>query len=130
MEIRFLFLDTANGELNELVDAFETAARGKCRIDRVFSADQLMGKLQSGLLWDLLVLDYFVGDGLQKGIDLLPAIRREWPVMPIIVVAEHGDVNIASQAIVAGANDFMVRAGKLSDRVNTLLKRAIFHNHL
>ncbi len=127
MGMRFLFLDTAKGELNELVDAFETTTKGKCRIDRVFSADQLMGKLQSGLIWDLLVLDYFVGDGLQKGIDLLPNIRTEWPVMPIIVVAEHGDVSIASQAIVAGANDFMVRSGKLSDRVDTLLKKISPH---
>ncbi len=123
MEMRFLILDTADGELNELVDAFDTATKGKCRIDRVFSADQLMGKLQSGLLWDLLILDYSVGDGLQRGVDLLPAIRAEWPVMPIVVVAEHGDVNIVSQAIVAGANDFMVRSGKLSDRVDTLLKK-------
>ncbi len=123
MEMRFLLLETAEGDLNELADAFETATKGKCRIDRVFSSDQLLGKLQSGLLWDLLVLDYYIGDGRQTGIELLPAIRAEWPVMPIVVVAEHGDVNIASQSIIAGANDFMVRSGKLADRVDTLLKK-------
>jgi transcriptional regulator with GAF, ATPase, and Fis domain len=50
--------------------------------------------------------------------------------MPIAVVADHGDVNIASRAIQAGASDFMVRTGDLANRVATLLKKIRPHLNL
>ena len=123
MDTRILVLDTPENFLGKLIEAFKSVADGKCKISKVFSKDKLMEKLQFGLPWDLLVVDYYLGDGETRGIDILPSVRSKWPDMPIVVVAEHGDVNIASKAIKAGANDFLVRTGKLTDRVTTLLKK-------
>jgi DNA-binding NtrC family response regulator len=123
MDIRLLILDTPKGHLENLVEAFKAATNQKCRIDRMTSANELLNKLQSGLRWDLLVVDYHLGDGELSGKKLIDAIRANNPITPLVVVAEFGDVSIASEAIKAGANDFLVRTGNLTERVRTLLKK-------
>ncbi len=128
--MRVLILDTPEGDLQKLGNAFITATKNKCSLDNVFSADELMKKLQSGLLWDLLIVDYYLGDGQTAGIDLLPSISACRPVMPIVVAAKKGDVKIASHAMQAGAYDLLVRSGKLTDRVATLLKKISPHLNL
>lgn len=94
------------------------------------SADQIIKKLTAGLPWDLLVLDYELGDGQTGGERVLSDIRKLRPDMPIAVVADHGDVNIASRAIQTGASDFLVRTGDLTNRVATLLKKIRPHLNL
>ncbi len=128
--MRVLILDTPDGDLEKLSTAFIAATNNKCSLDKVFSEDELIKKLQSGLFWDLLVVDYYLGDGKTCGIDLLPSIRACKPVMPIVVAAKKGDVKIASHAMQAGANDLLVRSGKLTDRVVTLLKKIGPHLNL
>jgi DNA-binding NtrC family response regulator len=123
MATRILVLDTRDNLLGNLIEAFKSVVDGKCKISKAFSKERLIERLQFGLPWDLLVVDYYLGDGETSGIEILPSIRSRWPDMPIVVVAEHGDVNIASKAIKAGANDFLVRTGELNDRVATLLKK-------
>jgi len=120
---RFLILDTANEDLRELEDAFRTACRRRCEVERALSVSELKEKLRSGLPWDLVVADYALGDGKLSGAKLVRAMRKACSDLPIAVVAEKGDVDIASQAVGAGASDFMVRTGKLSDRVRILLEK-------
>jgi DNA-binding NtrC family response regulator len=50
--------------------------------------------------------------------------------MPIVVVADHGDVSIASRAVQNGASDFLVRTGDLTNRVATLLQKIRPHLNL
>ena len=128
--MRIIVLDTPDGHLQPLVEAFETATRQGDRVEQVTSLDRLVKKLTAGLPWDLLVLDYELGDGQAEGKRILSEIRKLRPDMPIAVVADHGDVNIASRAIQAGASDFMVRAGDLANRVATLLKKIRPHLNL
>ncbi len=128
MNRKFIFLDTPENRLDTLIEAFTQASKNDCQIERVFSAQRLLEKLRSGLTGDLLIMDYEIGDGQSSGIELLPMIRREFPDLPIVIVAERGDVEIVSQAIQAGANDFLVRTGKLGDRVTTFLNK--FRPHL
>ena len=130
MNKRFLILDTPDGDLKSLAKAFESATDGQCMLERVDSADKLMDKLRSGLSWGMVVLDYLLGDGRSTGKELLAAIRQERPELPIIVTAERGDVDIAAEAIQTGANDFLVRTGKLTDRVATLLEKVRPHLYL
>ena len=128
--MRILVLDTPEGHLQPLIDAFESATRQSDNIEQVTSMDQIMNKLTAGLPWDLLVLDYELGDGQIGSKRILSEIRNSRPDMPILVVADHGDVNIASQAIQDGASDFLVRTGDLTNRVTTLLKKIRPHLNL
>jgi DNA-binding NtrC family response regulator len=128
--MRILVLDTPDGHLQPLIDAFESATRQSDSIEQVTSMDQIMKKLTAGLPWDLVVLDYELGDGQIGSKRILTEIRNSRPDMPILVVADHGDVNIASQAIQAGASDFLVRTGDLTNRVTTLLKKIRPHLNL
>ncbi len=127
MKHRFLFLDTPDGDLQALIEAFTKATGRTSIVDRVTSAEGLRERLSSGLSWDLVVLDYVLGDGETGGRELLPALRREYPELPIVAAAGEGNVAIAAEAIQAGANDFLVRGGKLSDRVATLLEKVRTH---
>ncbi len=123
MRLRLLLLDTPDGELRPLLEAFDVATRGQAQSESVDSASSFLKKVRSALPWDLVVVDYALGDGQTPGIDLLPQIRSERPELPVVVVAEKGDVDTVATAIKAGANDFLVRRGKLADRVKTLLKK-------
>jgi DNA-binding NtrC family response regulator len=120
---RFLILDTPDNALETLADAFREACGSKCEVERPFSVSALKAKLHSGLPWDLVVADYELGDGQLAGVDLIKTIREACRDLPLVAVAIRGDVHIAAEAVAAGANDFMVRAGKLSDRVKTLLEK-------
>ncbi|CAB1083913.1 Psp operon transcriptional activator [Olavius algarvensis Delta 1 endosymbiont] len=128
--MRILVLGAPDGQLQPLIQAFESATRQNDIVETVTSADRIMKKLTAGLPWDLLVLDYELGDGQTGGDRILSDIRKIGPEMPIAVVADHGDVNIASRAIQAGASDFLVRTGDLASRVATLLKKIRPHLNL
>jgi DNA-binding NtrC family response regulator len=128
--MRIIVLDTPDGHLQPLIEAFESATRQSDMVEQVTSMDRIIKKLTSGLPWDLLVLDYELGDGQTQGERILSDIRKLRPDMPIAVVADHGDVNIASRAIQAGATDFLVRTGDLANRAATLFKKIRPHLNL
>jgi DNA-binding NtrC family response regulator len=123
MSRRFLILDTPDEQLAPLEQAFRKACKRRCEVERPLSLGELKGKLRSGLPWDLVIADYALGDGKTSGAKLIKTIRNACNDLPFVAVAETGDVDIAADAIDAGANDFMVRTGKLSDRVHTLLEK-------
>ena len=127
---RILVLDTPNGEMQALCEAFEAATQEACEVERVFSAERALAKLRAGLPWDLAIVDCDLGDGERSGLELLPAIRQAGGEMAIIAVAQRGDVALAAEAIAAGANDFLVRSGLLDQRVRTLLEKVRTHLRL
>ena len=48
-------------------------------------------------------------------------IRARHRHLPVIMVAERADVDSVLEAVQAGATDFLVRGGRLAERVSTLL---------
>jgi DNA-binding NtrC family response regulator len=121
MPRRILFLDTPEGELEGLARSFRSAAEGPTDIDLVHSESQLLARLGQSPTIDLVVVDYFLGDGKRTGDVILAAVRGMDPDLPIVAVAGHGDVESAARAIRDGAVDFLVRGARLEDRVTTLL---------
>jgi DNA-binding NtrC family response regulator len=116
-----LLIDTPEGSLGSLGETFQAAAGDPCEVQTVSRAADAEQKLGSGLPYDLVIFDYVLGDGETSGPEILALIRSVDANVPVVAVAEKGDVDIAAQAIENGATDFLVRGGSLKRRVSTLL---------
>ncbi len=60
-----------------------------------------------------------------SGLDLLEAVHRQWPAVPVIILTAHGDISSAVQAIRYGAFDFLEKpydGMKLVGRVRAALR--------
>jgi len=72
---------------------------------------------------DAVVSDLRMGE--MSGLDLLEAIHRQWPAVPVIILTAHGDIASAVQAIRYGAFDFLEKpydGMKLVGRVRAALR--------
>jgi DNA-binding NtrC family response regulator len=130
---RIRVLETPDGALGDLVAALRTAIGAGGEVESIGSARQLIDA-QEKEPGDLVLLDYLLGDGLVKGADLIAKLRAQDPDVPLIAVAERGDVGLAADAVQAGASDFLVRGEELGERVTTLLAKAdkivdLVHRH-
>ena len=76
--------------------ALDTAASGRAALDRLASHP-----------WDAVVLDIGLPD--LSGLDILAAIRRDLPNLPVLVITAHGHLDNAIAARKAGASDYMVK---------------------
>jgi DNA-binding NtrC family response regulator len=70
---------------------------------------------------DVCVVPYPDGDGRTSAAAVMRAIRAIDATVPVIAVAERGDVNVAADAVNAGATDFLVRGDRLPERLQTLI---------
>jgi len=121
MATRILVLDTPDGQLERLAETFGAAAGEGSDVQRVTRSAELVKRLRSGLPYDLVVIDLDLGDGKRRGGSILKSARDADPSIPIVVVAETGDVDTAAKVIDSGATDFLVRGGSIERRVSTLL---------
>jgi DNA-binding NtrC family response regulator len=121
MPKRILILDTPEKDLHKLGETFAAAIGEGCEVHHVGNSKELLQKLGSGLPYDLVLVDYNLGDGELRGLDILPELRLVDEEIPIVAVADKGDVNVAAKAVKAGATDFLVRGKNLEERVKTLL---------
>jgi DNA-binding response OmpR family regulator len=62
--------------------------------------------------FDLISLDQFLPD--MRGLELLHALRHEGVNTPVIMATAYADESLVSQAIRAGALDFVIQDGGLS----------------
>ena len=118
---RILILDTPAADLGELAETFRQAAGAKCDVQTATDLASLLSGLGSGLACDLVVLDYHLGDGAVSGAEALKTVRKADAQVPVIAVAQQGNIELAAEAIAAGATDFLVRGERLAERVSTLL---------
>ena len=58
-----------------------------------------------------LLLDRTLPDG--SGLDFLSEIKRLWPFVPIIIMMADPDFNAVQKAIVAGADDFLIKSEQI-----------------
>ena len=50
---------------------------------------------------DLIILDIWLKDSRMDGIDILKAVKREHPEVPIVIISGHGNIETAVAAILA-----------------------------
>jgi DNA-binding NtrC family response regulator len=70
---------------------------------------------------DVCVVPFPDGDGRTPAAAVMRAIRAIDATVPVIAVAERGDVRAAAEAVDAGATDFLVRGDRLRERLQTLI---------
>ena len=70
----------------------------------------------------LAVLDYHLPDG--TALDLLPDVRRTDPFVPLILLTAYGTIDLAVEAIKAGADHFLTKPVELS-ALAVVIQRAI-----
>ena len=72
----------------------------------------------------LMVLDIWLKDSHMDGIDILKAVKRDNPDIPIIIISGHGNIEIAVAAIKQGAYDFIEKPFNI-DQLILVVKRAM-----
>ena len=91
-------------------------------IESAYSAKEGFEKLESAC-FDLIFLDYMMPDS--DGISILKKIRSLAIETPVIFITSQGDEKIASQAILAGASDYMPKTLLTSDGISHSVRNAL-----
>lgn len=72
----------------------------------------------------LLVLDIWLKDSRMDGIDILKAVKRDNPDVPVVIISGHGNIEIAVAAIKQGAYDFIEKPFNI-DQLMVVIRRAM-----
>ncbi|MDE1900350.1 MAG: sigma-54-dependent Fis family transcriptional regulator [Alphaproteobacteria bacterium] len=73
---------------------------------------------------NLLILDIWLSGSTMDGMQILQAVRRDYPMMPVIMISGHGNIDTAVSAIKMGAYDFIEKPFK-SDRLILQVQHAL-----
>jgi len=99
----------------------KTLERAGLTVNCFEGADDCLARLNT-TQWDLLITDVRMPE--KDGIELLMAVRRLQPWLPVLVVTGYGDVTMAVKALKAGAADFLekpLEKDSFLETVRTLL---------
>ena len=72
----------------------------------------------------LMILDIWLKDSRMDGIDILKAVKRDNPDVPVVIISGHGNVEIAVAAIKQGAYDFIEKPFNI-DQLLVVIRRAM-----
>jgi len=72
----------------------------------------------------LMILDIWLKDSQMDGIDILSAVKRDNPDIPIVIISGHGNIEIAVAAIKQGAYDFIEKPFNI-DQLLVVIRRAM-----
>ena len=77
----------------------------------------------------LIILDIWMRDSTMDGLSLLNWIKDSNPEIPVLMISGHGTVEIAVNAIKAGAYDFIEKPFK-SEKLLFMVSRALENSEL
>ena len=72
----------------------------------------------------LIILDIWLKDSRMDGIDILKAVKRDNPGVPVVIISGHGNIEIAVAAIKQGAYDFIEKPFNI-DQLLVVIRRAM-----
>ncbi len=72
----------------------------------------------------LMILDIWLKDSRMDGIDILKAVKRDNPDVPVVIISGHGNIEIAVAAIKQGAYDFIEKPFNI-DQLLVVIRRAM-----
>jgi two-component system nitrogen regulation response regulator NtrX len=73
---------------------------------------------------DLIILDIWLQGSDEDGIEILKKVKKDHPLLPVIMISGHGTIETAVSAIKIGAYDFIEKPFK-SDRLLIMIERAL-----
>lgn len=114
-------LTNTETDCTPLIDIFNECLGEDDTILTVKSLQGLHSAYDRGTSMDLIMIDALHGDSQTNGTDCIKAIREKHAQVPIVGFSETGNVDRASRAIKAGANDFLVLGDNLNERIETVL---------
>ena len=87
------------------------------------NADEALGAINAAAP-ALVILDIWLKDSRMDGIDILKAIKRDNPGIPVVIISGHGNIEIAVAAIRQGAYDFIEKPFNI-DQLLVVVRRAM-----
>ncbi len=72
----------------------------------------------------LIILDIWLRDSEMDGIEILKAVKRNNPGIPVVIISGHGNIEIAVAAIKQGAYDFIEKPFNI-DQLMVVIARAM-----
>ncbi|WP_270730551.1 nitrogen assimilation response regulator NtrX [Shimia sp. Alg240-R146] len=72
----------------------------------------------------LMILDIWLKDSNMDGIDILKAVKHDYPEVPVVIISGHGNIEIAVAAIKQGAYDFIEKPFNI-DQLMVVIRRAM-----
>lgn len=78
---------------------------------------------------DLIILDIWLQGSRMDGIEILKAVKRDNPDVPVVIISGHGNIEIAVAAIKQGAYDFIEKPFN-TDQLLVVVHRALEANRL
>ncbi len=87
------------------------------------NSDDAMNEINSDLP-ALLILDIWLKDSNMDGIDILSAVKRDNPDVPVVIISGHGNIEIAVAAIKQGAYDFIEKPFNI-EQLLVVIRRAM-----
>ena len=109
-------LDLLEQELADLGYPSERAGDGKQALEKI-------ARLQP----DLVLLDYRMPE--MNGIDVLREIRQRQPDLPVVMITAYGTIDVAVEAVKAGADDFVTKPFD-PDHLAVVVKKALERSQL
>jgi PAS domain S-box-containing protein len=110
----------AVGAANWLAPFAEAAEAAGASVRTLETPTATLEAIEDGTV-DCVVTDYALEEA--SGVDLLEAVRAETATLPVVVATDAGDESAASEAIGAGATDYVVMDGPVETAVDELVAR-------
>ncbi len=103
-----------NPDFGELVAELLQRENNRFEVSSVTSASEGLDRLNDdGLVFDCVVSDYDMP--AKSGIEFLEAVRSGYPELPFILFTGKGSEEVASDAISAGATDYLQKSGGVDE---------------
>jgi DNA-binding NtrC family response regulator len=116
-------LESPSRSLSNLRDALGSTSGAPCEVEMVPDCPALLTRLVREPPADLILVPFPEGDGNESGVDVLRQLRARDTEVPVVAVAERGDVDAATKVVMAGATDLLVCGDRLHERVATLVDK-------
>ena len=121
MQVSIAIFEPPGRESGELGRAFRCEVPADWKVVPVASRQELLSLIVDSSRHHLAIVPDRLEDDARLARELIGVIRERVPDVPVVVAAQQGSVDLAAEAIEAGATDFLVCGERLPQRIATLL---------
>ena len=121
MSVSVLILEPDGQQFGDLRRGFRAEVPEEWGVQLVSTPDELLRTIGANGQHYLAIVPKSLDSNGRCGMEFIGAIHQVNEDVPVVMTAEQGNVEVVSQAIAAGASDFLVRGENLRERIATLL---------